>query len=100
VTKPADTPAPESLGAALTTVPTAVGLIDPEKAPLLAQLTQLREGAGISLEELCAELVKKGVCTEGMNPADYNLPTLQRVVSKWAAVAHNIVKNRPTPAVG
>jgi len=64
--------------------------LPPERVAKLWQLKELMDGSGVSLEELQAELHRKGVCPAGMNPRDYNDATLDRIIGKWQAVAHNI----------
>ena len=63
---------------------------DPARVKLLMQLSDLMKGSGITKEELGAELARKGVVPADMNPRQYNVQTLNRVVGKWDAVLHNI----------
>jgi hypothetical protein len=63
---------------------------DPDKAPLLVQLSELMKASNITKEDLGAELARKGVVPANMSPREYNTATLKRIVGNWAAVSHNI----------
>lgn len=85
VTVAAPSPAATTPAAQLTTA-----AADPDKAPVLVQLSDLMRNSGITREELGAELARKGVVPADMSPRDYNLATLKRVVAGWSAITHNI----------
>lgn len=72
---------------------------DPEKQGLLRQLATLMKADGVTKEELGAELARKGVVPADMNPRDYNVATLNRIVGKWSAVLNNINVARVCKAV-
>ena len=42
------------------------------------------------MPELGAELERKGVVKADMNPRQYNLATLKRVIAGFTAIVHNI----------
>ena len=92
---PAAEPKPitETAAQALDAVP-AEQRTDPEKQDLLRQLGQLMLGDRVSKEMLGAELHRKGITPEGMNPREYNAATLRRVIAGWQAVLGNIQKHQ------
>lgn len=67
---------------------------DPEKNTLLKQLAELMTNSKTSKEDLGAELARKGVVPADMNPRDYNVATLKRVVAGWTAITHNIALHK------
>lgn len=73
---------------------TAAPAIDPEKAKLLEQLQSLCKTSGVTLDELKAEVARKGVATIDMRPSQYNINTLQKIVSNWDAIKTNIITTR------
>lgn len=71
-------------------------VIEPEKQRLLDQLKELMIMSGVTFEELDEELSRAQVVPKGMNPRNYNIQTLSRVVTKWEAVSNNIAITRNT----
>ena len=86
--KPTGVKVPEAEAASLAPV------VDPEKAPLLAQLRELMTNGKVSMVELDGELARKGVVPTGTLPPAYNVETLKRIVTNWSAVQHNIEIHR------
>lgn len=71
-------------------VPVAERVEDPEKKALLRQLGQLMVETKVSKEELGTELARVGAVPADMNPRDYNVQTLKRIVSAWTTITKNI----------
>ena len=69
-----------------------------ERIAKLKQLRELMDGSAVTLEELQAELARKGVCPAGMNPRAYNDATLDRIIAGWKAVSNNILLRRGAAA--
>lgn len=92
--KPATAPTPTPAAAVAPTTPEQKPIADPDKEPLLIQLADLMKASNVTKEQLGKELARKGVVPADMNPREYNVPTLKRVVGNWTAVAHNISIHR------
>lgn len=76
------------------TAPEPSAVIEPEKQRLLDQLKELMIMSGVTFDELDEELSRAKVVPKGMNPRNYNIQTLSRVVTKWEAVSNNIAITR------
>lgn len=63
---------------------------DPKHAELLAQVESLIKQSGVGYGEVAGELERKGVVPAGTPLGNYNIATLQRIVSGWSAIVHNI----------
>jgi len=83
-------PPVEPAGPPKTEYPQPAPAIDPEKTALLDQLIGLCKASGVTVDDLKAEVARKGVATIDMRPSQYNIQTLNKIVSNWDAIKTNI----------
>ncbi len=60
------------------------------ESPLYAQLKALFEPSGVTVDQLQAEIGRKGICPANMPPSQYNEATLKRIIGNWDKVVANI----------
>ncbi len=63
---------------------------EPAANPLYAQLEALFEPSGVTVDQLQAEIGRKGICPANMLPSQYNEATLKRIIGNWDKVVANI----------
>lgn len=61
-----------------------------DKDVRVLQLRELMKSGGVTLQELQAELARKGVVPVTTHPKEYNMETLNRIIGNWSKVLNNI----------
>ena len=91
VTKPAAAPAPAPLhkySGNDAQLPAAEE--DKEKADLLLQIDRLIQTSGVGYADVAHQLEKRGIVPAGTEIRNYNNATLNRIITGWNAIEHNI----------